>query len=97
MATSMTDARAWSGLDVLLAWVDFYGKDSGGSAQTFHWSGYTLADPSTYYGGEKEARVIRYGTITQGLSDRNAELMINSTSFTLSDVPDISGNMLLRG
>ncbi len=94
---TFTRARAIQGVETVLAWVDFYHVDSAGAATTYHWAGIAIADPSTYWGGYKEARLLSFGDYALGLSDRQGRLDGTTCSFELSDLPRADGTCLLRG
>lgn len=102
----MTSTIAWAGKEPLLPWVEVYHKDSGGSSFTYRFSTVPLADPSTYNGGFKEARIVSFDEpIANALSDSSGQLRLPRCAFTLSDLPWSStakeptsgGSMTLRG
>jgi hypothetical protein len=76
----MTFPRDLSG-DILVAWIEF--TDAQGT--THVWSDVALPDPATYYFGNKDARVTRWGTIRRSLSDDLGEYVGSEFSFTVSD------------
>lgn len=94
---TFTRSRLLQGLDTILAWVEFYHVDAAGMAKTYRWAGTTIADPVSYQGGRKEARVLTFGHYELALSDRQGRLDGATLSFELNDLPDASGNSLLRG
>jgi hypothetical protein len=83
---------ALRGEDVALAWVEFEGQDDDGNDETFVWSGIALADPDTYYGGFKDAKLILVSDLVSAFSDRPGRLQATKASFELSDLPDADGN-----
>lgn len=55
-------------------------------ANTIHsWAKIALPDPSTYYGGYKEPRLLTIGPIQRALSDRRGNFETASFDFTISD------------
>jgi hypothetical protein len=84
--------NALRGEDVALAWVEFEGQDDDGNDETFVWSGIALADPDTYYGGFKDAKLILVSDLVSAYSDRSGRLQATKASFELSDLPDADGN-----
>lgn len=69
------------GTTIGIHWVHFYDK-----ALTEHvWSKVPLPDPITYYGGWKEARVLRWGTIRRALSDWRGEYESTTFGWVLAD------------
>lgn len=59
---------------------------------TYRWAKVALPDPSTYYGGFKEARVLSYGDINRSLSDDRGNYEGADFSFEVSDY-----DRLIRG
>ena len=93
---TLTLEGAQAGQNTVTAWIQFYGRDIDGNTQTYLWAGNWLTDPSTYYGGLKEARVVSFGQYTRGLSDRLGRRQGTTLTFTLADYPDAAGVSLLR-
>lgn len=82
-AATFTQARAYSGVDKVLAWVEFASFDpSTGAAHTYKWAGTTVASPNASLDG----RMIALGGYTRGLSDAQGNYQGTGFAFTVSDV-----------
>lgn len=69
-----------------LTWVELTDK-----AGVLHVSSkVALPDPATYYGGYKEDRVLRWGTISRGLSDRDGQIEGVTFQWTESDTDRVN-------
>lgn len=79
------------GDSVPLVWSEF-AVVVGAFDETYRWAKVDLADPSTYYGGFKEARILSVGAIRRALSDRRGNYEAASWGITVSDT-----DRLLRG
>ncbi len=67
--------------DIALTWVEMLDSDD-----TLHvWSDLSLPDPDGYYGGRKEARVLRWGTARRSLSDDQGQYEGSEFTWTLAD------------
>lgn len=64
----------------------------GGFSGLYYWAKTDLPDPSTYFGGYKEPRILSVGPITRALSDRFGQYEAASFSVLVSDA-----DRLIRG
>lgn len=87
-------AKLWRGTEQFDAWLEFYGKDSGGADKTYPWAERFLSDASTYFGGRKDARVLAWGPYTLALSDRTGQLDGTSCTPTIADHDRLIRGML---
>lgn len=96
-AGAFTVGQAQAGDDTLLAWVEL-ALGTAPNYTTYAWSGIALADPSTYFGGYKDVRVLSFGETSRSLSDWFGQLQgAGDFSVRLSDLPDpVMGECLLR-
>ncbi len=81
-----------SGETIGLSWVELQHKTAAGAAKTYLWAPVDLPDPSFYYGGYKEPRILSFGEIIRGLSDSRGHLEGSTFSWVQADV-----DHLLRG
>jgi hypothetical protein len=81
-----------AGNTIGLSWVEFLHKTAAGAAKTYLWSPVDLTDPSFYYGGFKDGRVLSFGEIIRGLSDARGHLEGSTFSWIQADT-----DHLLRG
>jgi len=78
--------------DVGLSWMELIHVDSAGLPKTYKWSPIALPDPSHYYGGFKEPRVIQFSDVTRALSNSRGQFEGVGFSVRLADT-----DRLLRG
>jgi hypothetical protein len=70
----------------LLAWVEVAVADNSLVASSpWEWATVDLADPATYEGGFKEARLLELEDLIRGLSDDKGEWSTSSFGFTVAD------------
>jgi hypothetical protein len=74
-----------SGEVIGLSWVELDHVDTGGNPKTYLWAPVDLNDPIDYYGGYKEPRIIGFGEINRGLSDRLGQYEAAEWSWLASD------------
>jgi len=90
--TDFTLLPAQSGETIGLSWIEWTHVDEAGAAKTYVWSPIYLPDPTTYYGGEKDARILSFGAFSRALSDARGQYEAASFSWVASDV-----DRLIRG
>lgn len=83
-----------SGEVIGLSWVELTHVDSAGADETFLWAPVDLTDPSTYYGGFKEGRVLGFGEINRGLSDKRGQYESAEWTWVQSDTDRLVRGML---
>lgn len=89
---TLTRQQAWRGNASVLVWVTFHWADSLGNPVSYLWSGEYIPDPSTYAGGPKTARVLKWDKNERQLTDRKGRVETSTLTITLSDT-----DSLIRG
>ena len=74
-----------TGKTIGLHWLEIYHKDFAAADFTYLWAAVDLNDPSTYYGGYKEARVLQFGPFERALSDSRGRHEAASFTWRVSD------------
>jgi hypothetical protein len=87
-------SRLHRGADQFDAWIEFYGKDALGAAQTFRWAPRDLSDASSYHGGRKDGRLLSWGRYDLSLSDRTGRLNGTTLSYAIADIDKLVGGWL---
>lgn len=73
-----------------LTWVEVTTRD----AALYVWSKVALPDPSTYFGGYKEDRVLRWGVLSRALSDRDGQFEAADFDWVVSDTDRLLRTLL---
>jgi hypothetical protein len=91
---TLPSSAFWRGQAQLDPWIETYGKDANGNAKTFYSAERNLNDPSTYYGGPKSGRIMKWGTYSLALSDRTGQLQGGTIGYTQADNDRLIRNAL---
>jgi hypothetical protein len=83
-----------SGEVIGLTWAEVTHVDANDVAHTYLWAPVDLIDPSTYYGGFKDGRVLGFGQIRRGLSDKHGQYESSEWSWVQSDTDRLVRGMM---